>query len=79
MIDEYPVEKWHGGKVRHIVRDKVILLERGQVFDIEGKRYLYPLTYSAPLILMWLMYTAGFKNKDKDTYEVNDSYNNHHE
>ena len=46
---------------------------------IEGKRYLYPLTYSAPLILMWLMYTAGFKNKDKDTYEVNDSYNNHHE
>lgn len=39
MIDEYPVEKWHGGKVRHIVRDKVILLERGQVFDIEGKRY----------------------------------------
>ncbi len=39
MIDEYPLEKWHGGKVRHIVRDKVILLERGQVFDIEGKRY----------------------------------------
>ena len=41
MIDEYPVEKWHGGKVRHIVRDKVILLERGQVFDIEGKRYFF--------------------------------------
>lgn len=42
---------------------------------IEGKRYLYPLTYSAPLILMWLMYVAGFKNKD--TYELNDSHNNH--
>ena len=24
---------------RHIVRDKVILLERGQVFEIEGKRF----------------------------------------
>ena len=34
MIAEYPVEEWHGGKVRHIVRDKVILLERGQVFEI---------------------------------------------
>lgn len=42
---------------------------------IEGKRYLYPLTYSAPLILMWLMYVVGFKNKD--THELNDSHNNH--
>ena len=40
-----------------------------------GKRYLYPLTYSAPLILMWLMYVVGFKNKD--THELNDSHNNH--
>lgn len=37
MIREYDLEKWHGGKVRHIVRDKVILLERGQVFTIDGK------------------------------------------
>ena len=39
MIEEFPVEEWHGGKVRHIVRDKVILLERGQVFDIDGKTF----------------------------------------
>lgn len=39
MIREYPLEEWHGGKVRHIVRDKVILLERGQVFRIEGKTF----------------------------------------
>lgn len=37
MIAEYPIEEWHGGKVRHIVRDKVILLERGQIFEIEEK------------------------------------------
>lgn len=39
MIAEYPLEEWHGGKVRHIIRDKVILLERGQVFNIEGKSF----------------------------------------
>ena len=39
MIKEFPLEEWHGGKVRHIVRDKVILLERGQVFEIEGKTF----------------------------------------
>ena len=39
LIKEYPVEMWHGGKVRHIIRDKIILLERGQVFSIEGKTF----------------------------------------
>lgn len=39
MIREFNLEEWHGGKVRHIVRDKVILLERGQVFRIEGKTF----------------------------------------
>ena len=39
FISEFEVEEWNGGKVRHIVRDKVILLERGQVFTIEGKTF----------------------------------------
>lgn len=39
MIAEYPVSQWHGGKARHIVADKIILLERGQVFEIEGKSF----------------------------------------
>ncbi len=39
MIEEYPLEEWHGGMVRHIVRDKVILLERGQVFELDGKKF----------------------------------------
>ena len=39
MIEDYPIEEWHGGKVRHIIRDKVILLERGQVFEMEGKTF----------------------------------------
>ena len=39
MIEEYNLEEWHGGKVRHILRDKIIYLERGQVFKIEGKKF----------------------------------------
>lgn len=39
MIAKYPLEEWNGGKVRHIVKDKIILLERGQVFTIEGKTF----------------------------------------
>ena len=39
MISEYPIEVWHGGKVRHIVRNKIILLERGQIFEIDGKTF----------------------------------------
>lgn len=39
MISEYPIEEWHEGKVRHIVRDKIILLERGQTFNIDGKTF----------------------------------------
>lgn len=39
MIARYPLEDWNGGKVRHIVRDKIILLERGQVFNIGGRTF----------------------------------------
>ncbi|MCB7049526.1 metallophosphatase family protein [Intestinimonas butyriciproducens] len=33
----YPPEEWHGGKVR-LIRPSVLLLERGQVFELGGKR-----------------------------------------
>jgi hypothetical protein len=36
-IEEYEVKEWHGGKVQFI-RDNVIHLMRGQVFDIDNKR-----------------------------------------
>lgn len=35
---EYPVEKWCGGKV-HKIRDSIFHLMRGQIFDIQGKRF----------------------------------------
>ena len=33
----YPVEEWHGGKV-HKIRESVIHLMRGEVFDIDNKK-----------------------------------------
>lgn len=36
LINAYPVEIWHGGKV-HRIKSNIIHLMRGQVFEIEGK------------------------------------------
>ncbi len=38
--DAQPVTEWHGGKVQiHPKADNVIHLMRGEIYDIEGKRY----------------------------------------
>ena len=39
MLTDYPVELWKGGKVHHIVKDKIIHLMRGQVFTLEEKKF----------------------------------------
>lgn len=35
---QYPVEQWHGGKV-HYIRPSVIHLMRGQIFNINNKKF----------------------------------------
>ncbi len=37
-LNGYPVKEWHGGKV-HEIRPHVLHLMRGQVFEIEGKKF----------------------------------------
>ena len=37
-LNSYRVNKWHGGKI-HMVEDSVYHLMRGQVFDIDGKKF----------------------------------------
>ena len=34
----YPIEEWHGGKV-HKIRDSVLHLMRGEIFDIDNKKF----------------------------------------
>lgn len=38
MLAELPKERWHGGEVQR-VRPSVLHLMRGQVYDIEGKKF----------------------------------------
>lgn len=38
LYNYYPVEEWHGGKV-HKIRDYVLHLMRGEIFDIDGKKF----------------------------------------
>ena len=35
---KYPVEEWHGGKV-HKIRDSVIHLMRGEIYDIDNNKF----------------------------------------
>ena len=37
LYNDYPIKKWHGGKV-HKIRDSVLHLMRGEIFDIDGKK-----------------------------------------
>ena len=38
MLAEFPIEDWHGGRVQR-VRPSVIHLMRGQVYDIQGRKF----------------------------------------
>lgn len=38
LINEYPTVEWNGGKV-HMIRPSVIHLCRGQVFNLQGKKF----------------------------------------
>ena len=38
LLNAYPVEEWNGGKV-HRIRDGIIHLMRGQVFDIDNEKF----------------------------------------
>lgn len=38
LLYSYPVEKWKGGKAR-VIRENIIHLERGQIFNINGLKF----------------------------------------
>ncbi|NMM65457.1 metallophosphoesterase [Clostridium sp. P21] len=38
LLNKYEVKEWNGGKV-HFINDSIIHLMRGQVFNIEGKKF----------------------------------------
>lgn len=38
LVETYPIEEWHGGKVQFI-RPSVVHLMRGQVYELQGKKF----------------------------------------
>ena len=54
LLETFPIEKWNGGNVQHIVRNKVIHLMRGQVFNIDGKSIFDVVDMNITNILSWI-------------------------
>lgn len=38
LLDNFPIEIWNGGKI-HRINDSIIHLMRGQIFNIDGKKF----------------------------------------
>lgn len=36
MIKDFELVDWCGGKARHIIQDKIVILERGEIYNIQG-------------------------------------------
>lgn len=67
LLETFPVEEWHGGKVRRIKPD-IIHLTRGQVFEIEGKSFF---TFGGATSIDKFMRRAGLSwwKQELPTYE----------
>lgn len=82
-IEKYPVEEWHGGKVQFI-REDIIHLMRGQVFEIEEKTFFtfgggnsIDKRWRTPYISWWPQempsweeYEEGMRNLEKVDWSV---------
>ncbi|MGI6511081.1 MAG: metallophosphoesterase family protein [Catenisphaera adipataccumulans] len=38
LLEQFPTADWHGGRV-HRIRSNIVHLQRGEVFDIDGRRF----------------------------------------
>lgn len=82
-IEEYPIEEWHGGEVQFIKED-VIHLMRGQIYDIDGMSFFtfgggnsIDKSIRTPYVTWWpdempsnYEYEIGLKNLEKNGNKV---------
>lgn len=82
-IEQYPVVEWHGGNVQYI-RENIIHLMRGQVYEIDGKRFFVfgggnsiDKRMRVPHVSWWTQempseeeYEEGWRNLEKVGYRV---------
>lgn len=83
ILDKYPVSVWNGGKV-HKIRENVIHLMRGQVYEIEGLKFftfggadsidklsrVEGLSWWKREMPSYNEYVEGLKNLDKYKWDV---------
>ena len=62
-LKKLPVEEWNGGKV-HKIRPHIIHLMRGQVFTIDGKKFLLSVEHNLMIFEMvyWKLMTQELRN-----------------
>ncbi len=83
IINKYPVKEWHGGKV-HFIKEDIIHLMRGQVYEIEGKRFFtfgggfsIDKMWRTPFVSWWPQempweeeYEEGLRNLEQVDFKV---------
>ncbi len=75
MINSYPVETWNGGKV-HKIREDIIHLMRGQVFEIEGKKIF---TFGGATSIdrgMRILGTSWWKEEEPTVFDMDEAEKN---
>lgn len=83
LLESYPIEEWNGGKI-HRINNSVIHLMRGQLFNIEGKKFFTfggadshdkgfrkeDVSWWKREIPSYAEYEEGLSNLDKHNWEV---------
>jgi len=83
LLDAYPVEVWNGGNV-HRINDSVLHMMRGQVFDLQGRRFFtfggadsHDKAYRKEGVSWWKRempsdeeYEEGVKNLERVNWQV---------
>lgn len=79
IINSFPIETWNGGKV-HKIREDIIHLTRGQVFEIEGKK-IFTMGGATSIDKKWRVPGISWWKEELPTYvdmnEAEENLNKH--
>jgi hypothetical protein len=75
LLENFPVSEWHGGKV-HQIRSNIYHLMRGEVYDIEGKKFFAFGGAGSHDALYRTENKSWWKRELPQTYEVKRAHEN---
>lgn len=74
-LNKYPISEWNGGKV-HKIRDNIFHLMRGQVFEIDSKKFF---TFGGGVSIdkaMRMPYVSWWPQEEASYEEINEALDN---